>query len=64
MKRSESSGTIQGSTADGSALRDGRPLRRWERPVVVDLPRLTQLTLQTSSPGACDCPGAGGVVIP
>ena len=40
--------------------------RPWEPPVVVSLPRLTELTLATSVPGVGEGPGFGGgsVVIP
>lgn len=64
MKRSNRSEAIAGPDAEAAADREARPLRRWVRPAVVALPRLTELTLQSSIPGACDCPGAGSVVIP
>ncbi|HSU14735.1 hypothetical protein [Longimicrobium sp.] len=64
MKRPKRSETIHGSAAEVAADREGRPLRRWVRPTVVGLPRLTELTLQSTIPGACDCPGPGSVVIP
>jgi len=57
MRRSEHAGNSQASG-------EGRQRRRWERPTLVKLPRLTELTLQTEIPGACDCPGAESVVIP
>jgi hypothetical protein len=52
------------NAGDGQGSAEGRQRRRWERPTLVRLPRLTELTLQTGIPGACDCPGPGSVVIP
>jgi hypothetical protein len=62
MNRSPSSDGRVVESADGARARpNGKP---WVSPTLDRLPRLTELTLQTSIPGACDCPGAGSVVIP
>jgi len=55
---------MNNETRDGRQAAPVQPRKAWEAPRVIDLPRLTELTLQSEAiPGGGDTGGGGSTVV-